>query len=117
MPVYSSKLSRSRGVIGVAQHHLSWRGFEIKFDLCSHSHECTGELVIYQSGPVRRAMRAAFMGWCIPSTTLLDSGWYAVVWLISYPRDLESSAQSEDVNCGPRSEVIKAGTPNLEIQL
>lgn len=32
------------------------------------------------------------------------------------PRTLLSSAQRALVNCGPRSEVMSSGTPNLDIQ-
>jgi hypothetical protein len=53
----------------------------------------------------------------VESLHLLDCGWYAVVgeWLML--SRLHRAAHKADVNWAPLSEVMVAGTPNLEIQL
>ena len=43
-------------------------------------------------------------------------GWNAVV-VDEIPREEQTPAQMEDVNCAPLSEVRKAGTPNLDTQV
>ena len=44
-------------------------------------------------------------------------GWNAVVVDVEIPREEQTPAQTEDVNCAPLSEVRTAGTPNLDTQV
>ena len=37
--------------------------------------------------------------------------------ILEIPRTEQTSDQTEDVNCAPRSEVSRAGTPNRETQV
>ena len=40
-----------------------------------------------------------------------------MVLILEIPRIEQASDQTEDVNCDPRSEVKRAGTPNLETHI
>ena len=44
-------------------------------------------------------------------------GWNAVFVNVEIPREEQTPAQTEEVNCAPLSEVRTAGTPNLETQV
>ena len=44
-------------------------------------------------------------------------GWNAVVVDVDIPREEQTPAQMEDVNCATLSEVRTAGTPNLDTQV
>ena len=46
----------------------------------------------------------------------LLSGWNAVVIDAEIPREEQTPAQTEEVNCAPLSELRTAGTPNLELR-
>ena len=69
-----------------------------------------------QSKPARRARREVFKERWKRSTRPLDWGWKLVVFEREMFNKEHKTPQREEVNCAPQSEVILAGTPNLEIQ-
>ena len=69
-----------------------------------------------QSGPARRARREVFKERWKRSKRPLDWGWKFVVFKQEMFSKEHKAVQREEINCAPRSEVILAGTPNLEIQ-
>ena len=70
-----------------------------------------------QSEPANRERRADLRErWNLSIMPLLW-GWNAVVVDVEIPREEQTPAQTEEVNCAPLSEVRTAGTPNLETQV
>ena len=69
-----------------------------------------------QPGPCRHALRAPFRLQWNRSTKPLAWGWYAVVECCSTPRVAFISFHRDPVNRAPRSDMIRSGTPSLDIQ-